>query len=78
MVTAVLTNLEIAFWKTAIPLMRESQFVQTCVQRIFPVFQLRRRYLHQKAVLGLLLQTFGLALAGLVLGFAAGLLISIG
>ena len=81
MVNTVLYNIEITFWKTAIPLMRESPFIQTCIQRALPLIQqtLREKgLLHRKDWFKLMAIMIGLGCAGLVLGFAAGLIISIG
>lgn len=66
MVQVMLVNLEIAFWKAAIPLMRESPLVQTTLQRILPLVQ-------SKETMRLLAQIIALISAGLVLGFGIGL-----
>jgi hypothetical protein len=62
----MLVNLEIAFWKAAIPLMRESPFVQTTLRRILPLVQ-------SKETMRILAQMITLVSAGLVLGFGIGL-----
>lgn len=66
MVQVMLVNLEIAFWKAAIPLMRESPFVQSTIRQVIPLIQKRE-------TMRFLAQCVGLTCAGLVIGFAIGL-----
>lgn len=74
MANMMLYNLEITFWKTAVPLMRESPVVQSCIRQVLPRLQNRRI---SKAVLSILSILFTLAAVssiGFVIGFVAGLL----
>jgi hypothetical protein len=70
MVSIVLANLEINFWKTAIPLMRQSQFIQGCLRETF-------RILKHREVLAIGALVVALGSLGLVLGLAAGILVGL-
>jgi hypothetical protein len=65
MVQGMLTNLEISFWKAAIPLMRESMLLQVTLRKVIPLIQ-------NRDFLRLLAQVTAFASAGLVIGFAIG------
>lgn len=66
MVQGVLNNLEMTFWKAAIPLMRESAFIQTTLQKMIPLIQ-------NRDFLRLLAQITAFACTGLIIGFAIGI-----
>jgi len=61
----IYTRLEIAFWDTIIPLMRQSRLVQVFLQRTYPLFK-------NKEHTRLAMQAIFIACLGLILGFVIG------
>jgi hypothetical protein len=61
----IYVRLEIAFWDTIIPLMRQSRLVQVFLQQTYPLFKNKQ---HTR----LAMQAIFIASLGLILGFVIG------
>ncbi|RPI87896.1 MAG: hypothetical protein EHM41_03320 [Chloroflexi bacterium] len=74
MVQVMLNNLEIVFWKTAVPLMRESRLIQSCIREVLPRLENHKRIEAAQPLVPSLFSLLTTSAIGLVLGFALKLL----
>lgn len=74
MVQVMLYNIEIVFWKTAVPLMRESRLIQSCIREVLPRLENNRLREEAQPMIPVLFSLLTTSAIGLVIGFVLGLL----